>query len=257
MQGKKPYNRSHAEALLTPCDDGNRWVINELGVWPAIDDHKEAIRLGLETEYKVLCWKPVMVFKDDQDAPDCKAAPALPFPFHAKDLAAFMQAGVGAFVADHYGEWEDGPDEEAMADIDPGDNYARQAVSEAFNAFREAKRAIGCPCDEAPDTGAIVRELLKQEPQTKPQVAPEATHQDAPKRHDVLLASGVAVAPRATQEQRQADRWRLCIDAGLTMPKDTYTQFPRGIREIAKTLGISRQALAEDLNKHRERLFGR
>ena len=64
-------------------------------------------------------------------------------------------------------------------------------------------------------------------------------------------------APVASQEQRQADRWQLCIDAGLTMPTDTYSHFPRGIGRVAKGLKITRQALQQDLNAHRERLFGK
>ena len=58
-------------------------------------------------------------------------------------------------------------------------------------------------------------------------------------------------------EQRQARRWQMCLDAGLPMPRDTYAQLPRGINEIAKTEGITRQALAQDLNARRERLFGK
>lgn len=64
-------------------------------------------------------------------------------------------------------------------------------------------------------------------------------------------------APVASQEQRQADRWQLCIDAGLTMPTDTYSHFPRGIGRVATGLRITRQALQQDLNAHRERLFGK
>lgn len=60
-----------------------------------------------------------------------------------------------------------------------------------------------------------------------------------------------------SKELRQARRWQLCLDAGLKMPADTYSHFPRGIGKIAKELGITRQALAEDLNEHRELIFGR
>lgn len=56
-------------------------------------------------------------------------------------------------------------------------------------------------------------------------------------------------------EQRQTERWKACIDAGLNMPTDTYRSYPRGIRDVAKKLGITRQSLAEDLNNYRERIF--
>lgn len=58
-------------------------------------------------------------------------------------------------------------------------------------------------------------------------------------------------------EQRQARRWQLCIDAGLTMPAETYAHLPRGVSQIAKAEKITRQALTQDLNAHRERLFGK
>ena len=73
------------------------------------------------------------------------------------------------------------------------------------------------------------------------------------------LAAEPQAAPMvaANAEQRQARRWQMCIDAGLPMPQDTYAQLPRGIKEIAKAENITRQALAQDLNAHRERLFGK
>lgn len=143
MQTSKPYNRGHADALLAPCGEVSPWRIDDRGVWPAYSDYEEAKRLGLESEQKLLSWKPVMVFQDDQNAPDCKDTPALPFPFDARDLAAFMLDGVGAFVADYYGDWEDGPETESLNDIDPSNNYARRAVTEAFTAYRMAIEKVG------------------------------------------------------------------------------------------------------------------
>lgn len=63
--------------------------------------------------------------------------------------------------------------------------------------------------------------------------------------------------PSLAAKERQAQRWQLCIEAGLEMPQDTYSHLPRGIGEIAKRLGVKRQSLSDDLNAHRERLFGR
>ena len=60
-----------------------------------------------------------------------------------------------------------------------------------------------------------------------------------------------------TPEQRQTERWEICVSEGLSMPSDTYAQFPRGIGKVAKRLGITRQSLREDLNKYRERKFGK
>jgi hypothetical protein len=66
--------------------------------------------------------------------------------------------------------------------------------------------------------------------------------------------------PRTTNTpmavQRQAERWKACVDAGLDMPSDTYSHYPRGISKVAKSFGIERQSLKEDLDKYREREFG-
>jgi len=56
--------------------------------------------------------------------------------------------------------------------------------------------------------------------------------------------------------QRQAERWKACVDAGLPMPSDTYGQYPRGIAKVAKAFGIKRQSTKEDLDKNRERAVG-
>lgn len=141
MLTDKPYNRSHFEALL-PTEEREGMRIDESGVWPATD-YEMARRLGLLPEYKALSWKPVFAYSGDGPAPDTKNIPGLPFPFDARDLAAFMLAGVGSFVAEFYGEWRDGPDEDALAEIDPGDCYARKAVNEAYGAYRDALKRVG------------------------------------------------------------------------------------------------------------------
>ena len=177
MQASKPYNKEHAEALLLPCDEGSHWGIDERGVWPPVMDYGEGKRLGLLSEYKVLSWKPVMAFQDDQNAPDCKDTPALPFPFDARDLAAFMLDGVGAFVADYYGDWEDGPETESLNDIDPSNNYARRPVREAFDAYRQAVKSVGEPDNGDTWRDAMVRELLTPKVEPEPAVVGAAPAQ--------------------------------------------------------------------------------
>ena len=57
--------------------------------------------------------------------------------------------------------------------------------------------------------------------------------------------------------QRRERRWQMCIDKGLKMPTDTYSHYPRGVGQVAVALGITRQALTQDLDAYRERLFGK
>ena len=177
MQTSKPYNRGHADALLAPCGEVAPWRIDDRGVWPAHSDYKDAKRLGLESEHELLSWKPVMVFQDDLNAPDCKDTPALPFPFDARDLAAFMLYGVGAFVADYYGDWEDGPETESLNDIDPSNNYARRAVREAFDAYRQAVKSVGELDYGDAWLDTMVRELLTPKVEPEPAVVGAAPAQ--------------------------------------------------------------------------------
>ena len=129
---------------------------------------------------------------------------------------------------------------EGVSGAVPGtdDSTARRARAVASVAAQEAKMhttiAASRQASEAWLT-KMVRCLLE------PQAAAPALH----------------VATEPTQEQRQAYRWQLCIDAGLTMPEGTYSHLPRGIGKVAESLGITRQALQQDLNAHRERLFGK
>jgi hypothetical protein len=55
--------------------------------------------------------------------------------------------------------------------------------------------------------------------------------------------------------RRQAERFQMCVDAGLKMPTDTFAHLPRGIGKIAATLGIKRQSFAEDVKAHLERMY--
>ena len=195
MQTSKPYNRGHADALLAPCGEVSPWRIDDRGVWPAYSDYEEAKRLGLESEQKLLSWKPVMVFQDDQNAPDCKDTPALPFPFDARDLAAFMLDGVGAFVADYYGDWEDGPETESLNDIDPSNNYARRAVREAFDAYRQAVKSVGEPDNGDTWRDAMVRELLTPKVEPEPAVVGAAPAQPQAAAPAPVVAESASKAP--------------------------------------------------------------
>lgn len=145
---KKPYGLVHAMSLLAPCGASDQWDITDCGVLPK---PQPKLRQGqtqtaashLEDFHPLLAWRPAVVFKDETPAPDLINTPSLPFPFDAKDLAAFMLCGVGSFVADFYGEWEDGPNKLAIDQINPLDTFARQAVIEAFAACREAQKNVG------------------------------------------------------------------------------------------------------------------
>lgn len=145
---KKPYGLVHAMSLLVPCGASDQWDIDERGVFPKPQPGPQASQTQIDANKlagydPILAWRPAVVFKDETPAPDLINTPSLPFPFDAKDLAAFMLCGVGSFVADFYGEWEDGPNKLAIDQINPLDTFARQAVIEAFAACRDAQKNVG------------------------------------------------------------------------------------------------------------------
>lgn len=144
---EKPFNRSDAESLLQPIGTGNYWKIKKRGVWPKkpVKKHKEekhAHEPGELIDLEFDSWRPVMVFSASTLPQRPEDRPALPFPFDAKDLAAFMLYGFGPLVADHYGDWEDGPDQLRLNELSSL-NLAKRAVKEAFEAYREAQKIVG------------------------------------------------------------------------------------------------------------------
>lgn len=62
---------------------------------------------------------------------------------------------------------------------------------------------------------------------------------------------------KESQEQRQARRHQMCLDAGLRLPDNDYASLPRGIGAIAKRERITRQSFSEDVKAHIRRLSGR
>ena len=144
---EKPFNRSDAESLLQPIGTGNYWKIKKRGVWPKkpVKKHKEEKHThepGELIDLEFDSWRPVMVFSASTLPQRPEDRPALPFPFDAKDLAAFMLYGFGPLVADHYGDWEDGPDQLRLNELSSL-NFAKRAVKEAFEAYREAQKIVG------------------------------------------------------------------------------------------------------------------
>ena len=138
---EKPYGRKVAESLLSPTGTNNYWVIDDQGLWPK-GEWNPALGTGNRIDFELESWRPAVMFATDSLPQAPGDLPALPFPFDAKDLTAFMLAGFGALVADHYGDWENGPNPERIDELNPLD-FSRRAVKEAFESYREALKIVG------------------------------------------------------------------------------------------------------------------
>ncbi|MHB8949368.1 MAG: hypothetical protein ACYC4S_09920 [Rhodoferax sp.] len=153
------YTEKHFREILEPCGLDRYFIIDERGVWPKVE--RDLIML-IETE--LLRWRPARSLKKNDVLLDIADTPMLPFPFNARELAAFLLAGPCALVADSYGEWSDGPDQDSLNQIAP-DSMARTALSQAFAAYREAKAATTTEPGDQPNTDAMVLHLLKLAPE--------------------------------------------------------------------------------------------
>lgn len=193
--------RRRATRLLRHCDVDDYFRIDDRGVWPAepwdtIGDDGE-LKLGAwrsspdgKTGDVFGQWRPARVLAAKGYDIDPADTPALPFPFDAKELAAFMVNGMGAFVAEWYcdGDWDNGLSIEVLERSLPVDEvWLRQTVREAVDAYRTAKDAIGCPDGEHPDPDEIVWQLLKPDDAS---AAPPTGQQDAPERSSSEEDSG-------------------------------------------------------------------
>jgi hypothetical protein len=89
-----------------------------------------------------LNWHPLRELNDPVEN-DPRQKPHLPFPFSARDLAAFLIGSLGYFIQIRFGEWEDGPDE-AILECLPGEAIAaKDAIRKAYQAYREALAEVG------------------------------------------------------------------------------------------------------------------
>ena len=86
--------------------------------------------------------------------------PALPFPFSAQELAAFLIDGVGYFIRDMYGKWADGPNQSSIDRLCAQDlAAAAPALRAAYDAYRAAEHVIGEP--PRVDTDDLADQLMR------------------------------------------------------------------------------------------------
>lgn len=130
------YGINDAHAILAAVEDLAGARVDERGVWVTIphDPHEPG-----SDESR---WHPLLELVE-VGGDDPLSSPWLPFPFSAGQLAAFMLGGVGHHVLERFGEWADGPDEHALALIDPLAQRARRALVEAFQAYRAVEERNG------------------------------------------------------------------------------------------------------------------
>lgn len=306
MISERTFGRQVFEEILrTFADCADRFELRDDGAWlrptpqrRARDDRhaREILRA-----YEEANWTPACDLEGVPDSPDPLTSPAVPFPFSARALAAWMLAGWGSQVRMELGEWGIGPVGPALDMLGIRGGKVREALVRAFQAYREAEEVVGAldlsavlenldaadpqradtitrkdgeqvdvwPADPHAESlrwyqkaasaseaatatwrQAMVRQLLQVE---RPEAAAKGMPGSSEGRPGPAGNSPAGVLPE-TKEQRQARRYRMCVEAGLQMPDGPYKSLPRGIKPLADREGITRQAFAEDVKAHIERV---
>lgn len=84
----------------------------------------------------------------------------------------------------------------------------------------------------------------------------EFAHNTSVRGHGIpAIVLAVGRVPGESHAERQARRYQMGVDAGLSMPKDDYSGMPRGIGAVAESEKITRQAFTEDVKAHIRRTF--
>lgn len=113
--------------------------------WATSDDDGIRVKPGVEENdpTQVLSWTPACEMEGWPDSPEASTYPALPYPFTAKELAAFLLAGAGSMVAEYYGDFSDGPDEDNLQALGIKAGHARDALRQAYTEIRRAIAEVG------------------------------------------------------------------------------------------------------------------
>lgn len=79
------------------------------------------------------------------------------------------------------------------------------------------------------------------------QAAPDVTESAS---GGMKTAKAWPVVKKETAIARNARRYQMCIDAGLTMPDTTWPNLPDGVGQVAKQENISTQAFSKSVKAH-------
>lgn len=140
-----------------------------------------------------------------EDGPNPLTAPFLPFPFTAKQLAAFMLAGWGHFFQTGLGEWADGPWQKTLNEFPIHGIKAKEAVIAAFQAYRDAELVVGAKDEKTPEEArhlAAVYEATRRKANASERVA-EQTISDGERKQRIARAIVIAAPAKEEMQAKQ------------------------------------------------------
>lgn len=207
---EKKYGRRAAEHILGPLMAEDE-VLGMLGDALRVDD--AGVWTGDEGPW---LWLPSMEL--DTREIDLSATPALPFPFDALDLAAFMVGGVGGWIREFYGPVGDGPDADRLALMHQHANVARESLAAAYMVLRDAVNVVGAePDSNTPEwiewRRAMVRKLYEMR-QDSPSASAPAVPPPEPVAAPAEAVPALGAGGDETPEERDARRLREFLALG-------------------------------------------
>ncbi len=180
---------------------------------------------------RLLAWSPAI---DLENGPDPATWPLLPAEFTARDLAAFLLYGVGTFIHDALGPYGV-LDEAALENVGGSrDEWARQALREAYELAGRAQAVVGPLDDEAERKAHMIGEQLDKENgqanERERVFEPGIPADEANARRDRAKAS-VARLEKEFEEltaeaTQKRERWRKAMMRALFEVEDAHEGEP-------------------------------
>lgn len=213
---------------------------------------------------RLLAWNPAV---DLENGPDPATWPLLPAEFTARDLAAFLVYGVGTFIHDVLrpaGAF----DEAALENVGGSrDEWARQALREAYELAGRAQAVVGPLDDEAERKAHLIGEQLDKEngqANERERVFEPGIPADEANARRARAKASVARLEKEFEEltaeaTQKRERWRKAMMRALFEVEDAQqaetsapTPEPARVLPVAAPLGRQRHQESEILRVLRE-----
>ena len=235
MKNQEPqYKRKVFEGLLNALDvvltDNSNIHMPDDTVRGNYDIQDDGVWLRKNDAVPAFNWTPVCDLEEGPESPDPLTTPALPFPFTARQLAAFTLGGWGWFLGQRFADGTGMLDTEVvplLLDGSPDNTKLRESITAAFSALQNARLNAPIPDPE------LERKLVKTQEECEAAVtAAEATYdwgdmnQQEAVREKRRLAYLAAVNPyRNKKREAQVaydeaqEAWRKAMVRELLQPQ--------------------------------------
>jgi len=135
--GEELYDKEVARRICAQIEFGEYFDVRDDGVFIKEDF------VDNDPGGRVFTWIPACAMESWPGAPNPLICPALPIPFTAKDLAAFMLTTAGSLIQETYGRIGGAPNEVALNRLGMRGTKVRMALRAAYDLARQAQSVVG------------------------------------------------------------------------------------------------------------------